>query len=68
MGAYSMILKRSGIKKILDFYECYGIFLPYDMTYYLPEDIKIISTREDIVSSHPKSLSDNLFPHYKENE
>lgn len=64
MGAYSMIIKKSGIKKILDFFNKYGIFLPYDMTYYLPDDIKIVSLKRDIVSTLPKAKSDNLSPHF----
>jgi GR25 family glycosyltransferase involved in LPS biosynthesis len=63
-GAYSMILKRSGIKKILNFLKCYQIFLPYDMEYTLPTGIRIFTVLEDIVSTQPKALSDNAAPNF----
>jgi GR25 family glycosyltransferase involved in LPS biosynthesis len=58
-GAYSMIIKRSGMKKILDFIKNHQIFLPYDMDFYLPEGIVMYSVTEDIVSTLPQALSDN---------
>ncbi len=63
-GAYSMIVRRSGMKKILDFYKKYNIFLPYDMEYTLPPGISLINTREEIVSTQPQALSDNGSPNY----
>lgn len=64
-GAYSMILRRSGIQKILDFIKTYSIFLPYDMEYYLPDNIKIYSLINDIVSTKGESPTDNRKPNYK---
>lgn len=64
-GAYSMVIRRSGMKKILDFFDRYQIFLPYDMEFYLPETIKLVTVRDDIVSTKPGSLSDNGGPNYK---
>ena len=58
-GAYSMILRRSGIEKILNFYKKYGLFLPYDMEYYLPNDIVLYTVTDDIVSTLANALSDN---------
>lgn len=58
-GAYSMIVRRSGMKKILDFVKKYKIFLPYDMDFYLPNDIKLFCVNNDIVSTMPKAASDN---------
>lgn len=58
-GAYSMIVRRSGIKKILDFFEKYQIFLPFDMEYTLPPGIKLYTVLTDIVSTEPNSPSDN---------
>lgn len=58
-GAHSMLLTRSGIKKILNFIKEHQIFLPYDMEYYLPPGIRLYTTQEDIVSNLPKAISDN---------
>lgn len=63
-GAYSMILRRSGVKKILDFYREHNIFLPYDMEYYFPKNILFYTVRSDVVSTQPRALSDNGSPGY----
>ncbi|MGZ3633524.1 MAG: glycosyltransferase family 25 protein [Parachlamydiaceae bacterium] len=58
-GAYSMVVRRSGMKKILNFIKRYGVFLPYDMEFYLINDINLYTTRYDVVSTLPDALSDN---------
>jgi GR25 family glycosyltransferase involved in LPS biosynthesis len=58
-GAYSMIVRRSGMKKIMNFIKRYGIFLPYDMEFYLLNDINLYTMRFDVVSTMPDALSDN---------
>lgn len=63
-GAYSMIIKRSGMKKILDFIKTYKIFLPYDMEFYLCNNIKLYSLNYDLVSTKIKAKSDNGAPNY----
>lgn len=63
-GAYSMIIRRSGMKKILDFLKTYKIFFPYDMEYCLPNDIKLYTMMFDVVSTKPNSPSDNGEPGY----
>lgn len=64
-GAYSMIVRRSGMKKILDFFNKYHIFLPFDMTYNQPDDIKLFTVMKDVVSTQPQALSDNGGPNYE---
>jgi len=66
-GAYSMIIRRSGMKKILDFYKKHNIFLPYDMEYCFPKDILFYTVTSDIVSTQPRAPSDNGSPRYLEN-
>jgi len=63
-GAYSMIVRRSGMKKILEFIKKHDIFLPYDMDFYLPSDIRLYTVREDIVSTIPQAASDNGAANY----
>lgn len=66
-GAHSMIIRRSGIEKLLDFYEKYQIYHPYDMDYYLPEGINMYTVQKDIVGNIPGGISDNKRPRYLEN-
>ena len=63
-GAYSMIVRKSGMKKMLDFVKD-GIFLPYDMEFTLPDDIRMYTVREDVVSTQLKAFSDNGSPTYQ---
>jgi GR25 family glycosyltransferase involved in LPS biosynthesis len=63
-GAYSMIVRRSGMKKILDFIKKHKVFLPYDMDFYLPNNIIMYAVQEDVVSTEPMALSDNGGPNY----
>jgi GR25 family glycosyltransferase involved in LPS biosynthesis len=62
-GAHSMILRRSGIEKILDFIKVYRIFFPYDMDYIFPSDInsdiQLYTVLHDVVSNQVDSVSDN---------
>jgi GR25 family glycosyltransferase involved in LPS biosynthesis len=67
-GAYSMIVSRTGMKKLLKFFKSYGIFLPYDMDFYLPDDIVMYTVISDVVSTQPNALSDNGYPGYMKNE
>lgn len=64
-GTYSAIIKRSAIKKIRRFFKKYGVFLPYDMEFYLPENINLYTLNFDVVSTLPKALSDNGVPNYE---
>lgn len=64
-GAYSMIIRRSGIKKIYNFITSKSIFHPYDMDFHLPPGIKLYTVRKNIVSNLPTATSDNGRPAYK---
>jgi len=63
-GATSMIIRRSGIKKLLQFFNAHQIFFPYDMEYILPRGIQLYTVAEDIVSNLPKAPTDNGGPNY----
>jgi GR25 family glycosyltransferase involved in LPS biosynthesis len=58
-GAYSMIIRRSGTKKIYNFIKKHAIFLPYDMDFYLANDINMYCVKKPIVASMLHALSDN---------
>jgi GR25 family glycosyltransferase involved in LPS biosynthesis len=66
-GAYSMILRRSGVQKILDYYRKYRVFIPYDMDYWLCPDLKMFYFNRDIVSHRAGAPSDNNKPRYSIN-
>ncbi len=63
-GAHSMIIRRSGMKKILDFIKAHKVFLPYDMDFYLPLGIRMYTLKNDVVSNQHQALSDNGYPMY----
>lgn len=63
-GAYSMIVRRSGMEKILNYFKQYGVFLPYDMDFWLVPNLKMYSVNRDIVSHAAGSITDNNLPHY----
>lgn len=63
-GSYSMIIRRSGMKKLLNFIKQYQIFLPYDMEYTLPNDIRLFTVLDDVVTTYPTAPSDNAAANY----
>lgn len=63
-GAHSMIVRRSGMKKLLQFFNAHQIFLPYDLEFILPRGIKLFSVLDDVVTNLSKALSDNGGPNY----
>ena len=67
-GTHSMIIRRSGIKKLLDFAFEHEVFLPYDMDNYLAPGIVRYSFTSDIVSNMLNALSDNGIPAYETKE
>ncbi len=64
-GAYSMIVRRSGMKKILNFFKSYQIFLPYDIDFTFPPGIRFFTVTTDVVSTQPMAASDNGGPNYE---
>ncbi|MES2200121.1 MAG: glycosyltransferase family 25 protein [Chlamydiota bacterium] len=64
-GAYSMIIRRSGIEKLLRFFAEHKIYLPYDLDYYLPEGMYKYALRYDVVTNLLEALSDNGSPGYQ---
>ena len=63
-GAYSMIIRRCGMEKILNFFKEYHLFNPYDIDNYVPEGMKMYTVLQDIVTTIPDALSDNMKPNY----
>jgi GR25 family glycosyltransferase involved in LPS biosynthesis len=58
-GTYSVIIRRSGVKKILDHVKRYKLFLPIDMEFPLPSDIRMYTVNKDIVTTQRWAPSDN---------
>ena len=63
---YSFIIRRSGMKKILNFAKKNNIFLPIDMDFTLPNDIRIYTVIDDIIGTQRYALSDNGVPRYSQ--
>lgn len=63
-GTYSMIIRRSGMKKILDFLKTYHLFLPIDMEIPQVPGIRLYTVEQDVVSTFHKAASDNGGPNY----
>lgn len=57
-GATSMIISRSGMKKLLDFFKTYKVFFPYDIDYFLAPDIQMYQTSIDFVTNISGGSSD----------
>ena len=58
-GSHSMIVHRSGMKKILDFYKNFKIYFPYDIDYFFIPGINLYSCTRDIVTNIAGWVSDN---------
>jgi GR25 family glycosyltransferase involved in LPS biosynthesis len=63
-ATHSMIIQRSGIKKLLDFSLTRKIFLAYDLENYLVPGIKRYALTRDLVSNMIGAPSDNEIPLY----
>ncbi len=58
-GSHSMIIRRSGIKKILDYVKTYKIYFPYDVEYYYVPEIQLYQCNRDIITNIAGGISDN---------
>lgn len=63
-GAYSYIIRRSGIQKILEFYKKYKIYAAYDIDCFYAPDLKIYTCNKRIVSSRCDAQTDNFSAGY----
>ena len=67
-GSASMIINRSGIKKLLEFFKAYKLYFPYDIDNFLVPGINLYMCNRDIVTNISGGPSDNAKPAYLENE
>ena len=58
-GLYSVIIRRSGMKKVLDFAKKHNIFYPIDIELFFPSDIRAYTVMDNIVSTQRWAPSDN---------
>jgi len=63
-GSASMIINRSGIEKLLDYFSSYKIYFPYDIEYFLVPGINLYACNRDIVTNIYGGDSDNGAPNY----
>lgn len=67
-GAYSMIVRRSGMEKISQFIKEHSVFLPYDMEFQFPNDIRLYAVKNDVISTQIRAASDNGGANYLNKE
>jgi GR25 family glycosyltransferase involved in LPS biosynthesis len=67
-GSASMIINRSGIKKLLEYFKTYKIYFPYDIDYFLVPGINLYMCNRDIVTNISGGISDNGQPAYLEKD
>ena len=65
-GTASMIIRRSGIIKLLEFSMTRNIFMPYDLENNLPVGIQRYGLIRDIVTNMLNPLSDSERPNYED--
>jgi len=63
-ATHSMIIQRSGIKKLLEFSLAHKIFLAYDLDNYLVPGIKRYALTQDLVTNMIGAPTDNEAPLY----
>ncbi len=65
LATHSMIIRRSGIAKLLQWSFAHQIFMPYDLENYLPAGINRYSLTYDVVSNALNALSDTAQRNYE---
>jgi GR25 family glycosyltransferase involved in LPS biosynthesis len=65
-GTASMIIRRSGMRKLLQYYKTHQIYLPYDMDLIYANGIQLFCLEEDVVTNLAKAISDLGGPFYLE--
>ncbi|HSX11022.1 MAG TPA: glycosyltransferase family 25 protein [Chlamydiales bacterium] len=63
-GTTSMIVRQSGMKKLLQFFKAHHIYLPYDMDLIYARGIRLFTVSDDVVGNLSHALSDVGCPHY----
>jgi GR25 family glycosyltransferase involved in LPS biosynthesis len=63
-GTHSMIIRRSGMKKLLQFFKAHKIFAPYDMDLIYVPGINLFTVSKDIIGNLSNAISDLGVPHY----
>lgn len=63
-GTTSMVFRRSGIEKVLNFIKQHQIYLPYDLDMILPDGIRLYTLVNDVVTNMAHAASDNGGPNY----
>jgi hypothetical protein len=63
-GSHSMIFRRSGLRKILEYYKKHALFLPYDCDFWLVPSLRMYCPTQEIISGH-HFITDNGTPTWK---
>ncbi len=50
-GSYSMVLRKSGIRKLLQYFHARQLFSPYDIEYAFPRGIRLYTVDKEVVST-----------------
>ena len=58
-GTHSMLIRRSGMEKLWNFFKEHHMFLPIDMDLIYPAGIKLYTVLHDVVTNMPNAPSDN---------
>lgn len=67
-GSASMVVRRSGMKKLLDYFKTYKVYFPYDIDYFFVPGINFYAMTRDVVTNIAGGESDNGQPTYMETD
>jgi len=65
LRTHSMIIRRSGMQKILDFYKDHQVFIPFDHELFFIPDMKFFVLRDSVVSLLNPLISDIKNHHFQ---